>query len=131
MSFAADPTSGRIAIDVGTGVGPDMVSVYHISDTKNQQRSFHMKRVVAAVAVTLMSAGIALAADSITLNAKNGNVTFNHKKHQELVANCKTCHEKGPGKIEGFGKDWAHKNCKGCHADKGTGPTKCAECHKK
>jgi len=90
-----------------------------------------MKRAIAAVALTLMTATLALAADVITLPAKNGDIAFNHKKHQEKVANCKACHEKGPGKIEGFGKDWAHKTCKGCHADKGAGPTKCAECHKK
>jgi cytochrome c553 len=90
-----------------------------------------MKTVIAAVALSLMTASIGLAADMITLPAKNGDITFNHKKHQEKVANCKVCHEKAPGKIEGFGKDWAHNTCKGCHAEKGTGPTKCSECHKK
>ncbi|HEX9022525.1 MAG TPA: cytochrome C, partial [Geobacteraceae bacterium] len=24
-----------------------------------------------------------------------------------------------------------HKTCKGCHAEKNAGPTKCGECHKK
>ena len=90
-----------------------------------------MKRLVAAAILTAFCAGSALAADVITLSAKNGNVSFPHKKHQELLKDCKVCHEKGPGKIEGFGKDWAHKNCKGCHAEKKAGPTKCGECHKK
>ncbi|GFE57181.1 cytochrome c7 [Geobacter sp. AOG1] len=90
-----------------------------------------MKRIIAAVALTLFSAGLALAADTITLPAKNGNITFPHKKHQELLKDCKVCHEKGPGKIEGFGKDFAHKTCKGCHETKKQGPTKCGECHKK
>ena len=90
-----------------------------------------MKKVIVAVVLTLMSAGMALAAATMTLPAKNGDITFNHKKHQEMLKDCKACHEKGPGKIEGFGKDFAHKTCKGCHADKGAGPTKCSECHKK
>ena len=90
-----------------------------------------MKRIIAAVALTLFTAGLALAADTITLPAKNGNVNFNHKQHQETLKDCKVCHEKGLGKIEGFGKDFAHKTCKGCHETKKQGPTKCGECHKK
>ena len=92
-----------------------------------------MKRIIAAVAITIFTTGMALAAgpESITLNAKMGNVTFPHKKHQELLKSCKPCHEKAPGKIEGLDKDWAHKTCKGCHTEKAKGPTKCSECHKK
>ncbi len=90
-----------------------------------------MKRVIAAVALTIFTAGIAMAADTITFPAKNGDVTFPHKKHADSLKDCKVCHEKEPGKIEGFGKDWAHKNCKGCHQEKNMGPTKCGECHKK
>jgi hypothetical protein len=92
-----------------------------------------MKRIIAAAAITIFTAGMALAAgpETITLNAKMGNVTFPHKKHQEVLKSCKPCHEKAPGKIEGIGKDWAHKTCKGCHTEKAKGPTKCSECHKK
>jgi len=92
-----------------------------------------MKRIIAAAALTLFTAGMALAAgpETISLPAKMGTVTFPHKAHQEKLKDCKICHEKGPGKIEGFGKDWAHKTCKGCHAEKKAGPTKCNECHKK
>ncbi|ABQ28264.1 cytochrome c7 [Geotalea uraniireducens] len=90
-----------------------------------------MKKIIAAVALTIFAAGTALAADTITLPAKNGNVTFNHKMHQDTLKDCKICHEKGPGKIEGFGKELAHKTCKGCHEEKKAGPTKCGECHKK
>jgi flavoprotein len=90
-----------------------------------------MKKMVAALALTLFAASLALAADTISLPAKNGNVSFPHKKHQEVLKGCKDCHEKGPGKIEGFGKDWAHKTCKGCHEAKKAGPVKCGECHKK
>ena len=82
-----------------------------------------MRKIIAAAALTIFTAGTAMAADTITLPAKNGDITFPHKKHQELLKDCKLCHEKGPGKIEGLGKDWAQ--------EKKAGPTKCAECHKK
>ncbi|ABB33379.1 hypothetical protein GeomeDRAFT_2502 [Geobacter metallireducens RCH3] len=90
-----------------------------------------MKQLIAAVALTIFAAGAAMAADTLTFPAKNGNVSFGHKKHQQVAGSCKACHEKAPGKIEGFGKDWAHKTCKGCHEQKKAGPTKCGECHKK
>ena len=90
-----------------------------------------MKKIIAALALTIFAAGTAMAADTITLPAKNGNVTFNHKMHQDTLKDCKICHERGPGKIEGFGKDFTHKTCKGCHEEKKAGPTKCGECHKK
>jgi flavoprotein len=90
-----------------------------------------MKKLITAAVLTLAAANLALAADTITLPAKNGNITFEHKKHQETLKDCKICHEKGPGKIEGFGKDFAHKTCKGCHEERKAGPTKCGECHKK
>jgi len=92
-----------------------------------------MKQIIAAVALTLFAADLAFAEgpETITLPAKMGNVTFPHKKHQEGLKYCKICHEKGPGKIEGFGKEIAHKTCKGCHEEKKMGPTKCSECHKK
>lgn len=92
-----------------------------------------MKRIIAAAALSLFCAGLAVAVDNTTvvLPAKNGNVTFPHKKHQDMMK-CTSCHEseKG-GKIADLGKDWAHKTCKGCHTDKGQGPTKCPDCHKK
>ena len=92
-----------------------------------------MKKIIAAVVVVLMFAATALAAgpEVITLPAKMGTVTFQHKQHQDRLKDCKICHEKGPGKIAGFGKDFAHKTCKGCHETKKQGPTKCGECHKK
>ena len=93
-----------------------------------------MKRLIAAAALTVFSAGMALAAgpEVITLKASMGNVAFPHKKHQDLLKNCTACHVKTPGKIEGFGKDWAHKTCKDCHAEKKIGvEEKCKFCHKK
>lgn len=93
-----------------------------------------MKRIIAAFALTLFCAGFAAADNTVVvLPAKNGNVTFPHKKHQDMPEmKCTTCHdtEKG-GKIASLGKDWAHKTCKGCHEEKKMGPAKCGECHKK
>jgi len=88
-----------------------------------------MKKIVAAVALTLAFAVSAIAADSVVYPAKNGNVTFNHKAHSTKFE-CKACHEGAPAKIA-INKDAAHgKSCKGCHAEK-NGPTKCGDCHKK
>jgi len=72
-----------------------------------------------------------MASDIMTFSAMMGTVTFQHKAHQERLKDCSICHEKDPGKMDNFDKDFAHKTCKGCHADKGAGPTKCSECHKK
>lgn len=86
-----------------------------------------MKKSIVAMLALVAFAGTAFGADVMEL--KRG-VKFNHKIHQEMLKDCKKCHEKGPGKIEGFGKDFAHKTCKGCHADMKKGPTSCKECHK-
>jgi predicted CXXCH cytochrome family protein len=75
------------------------------------------------------SAAFAAAPDSVTMKAKNGDVTFNHKAH--AAGDCKTCHGEGaPAKVE-LDKAAAHKLCIDCHKTKGAGPTKCGECHKK
>lgn len=87
-----------------------------------------MKKVVMSLFAVVAFASVACAGDIIEMKK---DVKFNHKTHQEKVGDCKKCHEKGPGKIEGFGKDYAHKNCKGCHADMKKGPTSCKDCHKK
>ena len=91
--------------------------------------------LVVAVAFAFASNAFAAApAAPITLPAKPGAVTFNHKTHAALK--CTQCHadDKG-GKIEGFGatmnKDKAHAACHDCHKKEAKGPQKCADCHKK
>jgi hypothetical protein len=87
-----------------------------------------MKKVVISLFAVVAFAGVACAADVIEM--KKG-VKFNHKAHQTAVPDCTKCHAKAAGgKIEGFGKDYAHKSCKGCHTDLKKGPTSCKECHK-
>ena len=61
-----------------------------------------MKKIVIVMFVLVAFVGSAFAADVIEM--KKG-VKFNHKAHQTAVGDCKKCHEKGPGKIEGFGKE--------------------------
>ena len=86
-----------------------------------------MKKVIITLLALAAFTGNAFAADVIEL--KRG-VKFNHKAHQELLKDCTKCHATAAGgKIEGFGKDFAHKTCKGCHAS-GKGPTACKDCHK-
>ena len=87
-----------------------------------------MKKTIIALFTLAAFAGTAFAADVIEL--KKG-VTFKHKAHQEALKDCTKCHSTAAGgKIEGFGKDFAHKTCKGCHTDGKKGPTSCKECHK-
>jgi hypothetical protein len=95
------------------------------------QEVFPMKRFAVALLAVSFLATIAFAApESVTLTAKNGNVTFDHKAHGAAM-DCATCHGAGtPGKLT-LGKDAGHALCLECHKTKGAGPTKCGECHKK
>jgi hypothetical protein len=102
----------------------------HHTKTKGD---YQMKKTVivllsiAAFAATAFASG----PESIVLPASIGTVTFPHKMHQEMLKDCKKCHEKGPGKIADLGKEWAHKTCKGCHTEMKKGPVGCKDCHKK
>jgi hypothetical protein len=91
----------------------------------------NMSKIIVTLIALVAFAGTAFASDVIDLPASMGKVSFPHKKHQEVLKSCKKCHEKGPGKIAELGKDWAHKTCKGCHAEMKKGPTDCKDCHKK
>ncbi len=89
-----------------------------------------------AVAVAFASSAVAAEppAGPITLPAKPGNVTFNHKAHANVK--CTVCHAtEAGGPIEGFNKtvnkEKAHATCQGCHKTEKKGPQKCADCHKK
>jgi hypothetical protein len=90
-----------------------------------------MKKTIAFMIVATMFSGAAFAGDIIELPASMGKISFPHKRHQELLKDCTKCHEKGPGKISELNKNWAHKNCKGCHEMMKKGPVGCKDCHKK
>jgi len=90
-----------------------------------------MKSLVLAATLIVFAASAALAADCIVFPASMGKVSFNHKAHVDKLKNCKLCHEKAPGKIEGFDKAKAHKLCIDCHKKMNTGAKGCKDCHKK
>lgn len=90
-----------------------------------------MKNLVIAAMLVAFASSAALAADTVVLEAKNGNISFNHKAHGDSLKDCKICHGDGtPGKLE-LDKDKGHALCKDCHTKGGQGPTKCGDCHKK
>ena len=94
-----------------------------------------MKRFTAFAVVVLLlfAAAPLMASDTVTLKAKMGDVTFNHKVHGEKFG-CKACHTaEPPAKFALGGKDPGHKACTTCHTEKKAGPAanKCMECHKK
>lgn len=54
--------------------------------------------------------------------------SFAHKSHDKIE--CGYCHtDPKVRKIEDFGKNYAHNNCKGCHKNGDRGPTTCVGCH--
>ncbi|MDA8431095.1 MAG: cytochrome c3 family protein [Geobacteraceae bacterium] len=85
--------------------------------------------MVKFICVLLLIATNTFAADVITFK---GGVVFDHRGHQTDKAGlCSACHEGVPGKIAGFGKEWAHKNCIDCHDIFEKGPATCDGCHPK
>lgn len=92
-----------------------------------------MRLIIVVVALLALAAAPVLAADTVVLKAKMGDITLNHKAHGEKQG-CKSCHKtEPPAKFAIGGKDAGHKLCGGCHAEKKAGPqpAKCMECHKK
>lgn len=70
------------------------------------------------------------AAKTVTYPATNGAVTFAHARHAADHP-CSSCHPTDPPTMIVIDKTKAHELCKGCHQQKGSGPTQCAGCHKK
>lgn len=88
-----------------------------------------MKKLFVLILMVVFAAAVAIAADTVTLKSKMGDVAFNHKAHGEKTK-CDICHGTGtPGKLS-LGKDAAHKLCQGCHKEQNV-PAKCPDCHKK
>jgi cytochrome c553 len=91
-----------------------------------------MKKLLVAVLLAALASVPALATDppdSVTLEAKNGNVTFSHKGHAAMM-DCTVCHLPDTFKLE-YDRDSGHAACLDCHKEKGAGPTRCGDCHKK
>lgn len=95
--------------------------------------------LVALATTTLVSANNG--PEEVKFTAKMGDVTFPHKTHQGVVADCTTCHHEGveagkcsschDGATAPKTKDTFHKLCKDCHKEMAAGPTSCKGCHKK
>jgi hypothetical protein len=94
-----------------------------------------MKWFASFLAAAVLAFGVAVAAEQapskpVVLEAKQGQVTFNHTTHKDVA--CEKCHppfaQKAGTKVE---KDKAHAACHGCHKEQKKGPQKCVDCHKK
>ena len=113
--------------------------------------------MIIALMFGFVVAGVAAAGEgpaTITLKAKNGNITFEHHKHQAKIecgechhgpdhsaytkgmkiGKCDECHKKDfKNKKLNSVKKAMHTNCRECHkAHKAeNAPTKCKGCHHK
>lgn len=87
------------------------------------------KFVLIMMLLAFIGVNVAIAADVVTYENKKGTVTFDHKAHQDKLADCAKCHEGEPAKIA-VDKDYGHTTCKTCHTEM-SGPTKCNDCHTK
>jgi cytochrome c5 len=85
-------------------------------------------RTIGVALLLVTVAGPACAAPEV-IEMKN-RIRFRHRAHMTYTGTCKACHLDGIGKIPGFGKEWAHRNCRGCHKELNRGPNRCSECHK-
>jgi len=100
---------------------------------------------VAVCAYTIM-AGVLYASESgtasqvksgkqIVFPASKGNVHFSHDFHVMVLKNeeCIPCHKTNTPSAKDtksrFDQRVAHYFCRGCHLDKGRGPTECHGCH--
>jgi hypothetical protein len=94
-----------------------------------------MSRTLVAI-LAMLSLAESVFATPVIIKMKNG-VEFNHWVHMAKVVmiseggTCHKCHASGPGRIPGFGRDWAHENCRGCHGELNRGPYNCSGCHLK
>jgi cytochrome c553 len=68
----------------------------------------------------------------IRLKMGDLELPFKHWKHQKNQHDeCFHCHNTKIGKIDGWGKETAHKICIACHDLEGKGPISCRQCHSK
>lgn len=111
-----------------------------------------MKLAVIVAGLLIFSAVAAFAvvntgAEKITIDgASKGEVSFPHREHQEVLKDCKVCHDVFPmelGVIKKLKdekvlkrKQVMNKTCIQCHKDRkkageSYGPTSCNDCHAK
>lgn len=83
--------------------------------------------------IMIATTAFANAPESVIIKARKGNVTFPHRRHEELghLKDCTICHTKsGAFKLGKQGMETGHSMCRSCHIKVGDGPRKCDECHK-
>ena len=79
---------------------------------------------------TMETPGADTGPETAVLEASMGNITFPHRAHAEREG-CAACHEQTPPQKIELDQETGHKLCLGCHEERGAGPTKCTDCHKK
>jgi len=73
---------------------------------------------------------------TITYPASHGDVVFDHDMHVDELKgeSCAPCHRAnspmGKETLARLDARRAHYFCKGCHRERGRGPTECHGCHK-
>jgi len=97
------------------------------------------KQLVLVLALLALAAGASAAVteapkekgrEIIRLKMGELELPFKHWKHQQTLNNeCYHCHNTKIGKIDGWGKDAAHKICIACHELEDKGPITCKQCH--
>ena len=65
------------------------------------------KLVIIMMLLAFVGVNVAIAADSYTYENKKGNVTFDHKAHQDKVGDCAKWHQGERAKIA-VDKEFAH-----------------------
>ncbi len=111
-----------------------------------------MKPAIIVAVVMIFSAVAALAMvnhgpEEFALDGgSKGEISFPHKEHQEVLQDCKVCHDVFPMELgvikkmkaakELKGKQVMNKTCLQCHRDRKSkgesyGPTSCNDCHAK
>jgi len=93
-----------------------------------------LSTIISVVVALSFSAALfaAVSPETVELPSGVGKIIFHHNQHQEKLRDCTKCHSTpAGGQIKGFGKDMAHKTCKGCHSEMGKGPISCKDCHRR
>ncbi len=105
---------------------PTIITDQDIREARRQTRELGQPEEAAPQAEETAEAG----PETVTLEARNGNVTFNHRAHAAMTE-CRTCHGEGPpGPVE-LDRESGHALCLECHRQQQAGPQACTECHRR
>jgi predicted CXXCH cytochrome family protein len=122
----AETTMVEAAKPATTEVTQAVTVVKATADTTKEQ----VGAAAVATEVAVKTPTKAAVTREIVLQASYGNITFPHGMHAEAYE-CSICHGEATPAAFGITKEIAHKLCKDCHKELGSGPTACTGCHKK